>query len=396
MTLKKIAILSPTLSTNAVGRAYLLAKLLQDNYSVNIIGPGNLEDIWPPIIDDQSIEFSSYDCNSINDLLSRSIYKIDGIKDCDLIYAVKPLLCSYGLGLLSKYKFKCPLLLDIDDWEIGFLSDHWRWELQIGLKSWLTSVSSPLYVRLLDRMTRFADGITVSNSFLQAKFGGYWIPHARDERLFQNKSDTEFDNELNVMFLGTPRAHKGLDVLLSAWRNVKCPNARLKIIGISEDSDIFRSLLSVADSRTILEGHVPISELPNILSKASIIVIPQLAERGAVGQLPAKLIDAMASGKPIISTSVGDIPNWLSNDSGIVVPPGNIDALTMAINDLLDNSNKRYLMGKRAKERFIKYGSYNVVRPRLVAYVESIISGNKFDIIPADSFAKSFTDDCTV
>ena len=38
----------------------------------------------------------------------------------DLIYAVKPKTFSYGYGLIKKFVSKKPLVLDIDDWELGF------------------------------------------------------------------------------------------------------------------------------------------------------------------------------------------------------------------------------------------------------------------------------------
>lgn len=374
MTTKRIiSILSPSLTHNALGRAYLIAKLLQEKYSVHIVGPGNISDLWVPVRDDNSIEYRPYTCKSLSDLYTLSKTKANNTINGDLIYAIKPLLCSYGLGLIVKNKLKCPLLLDIDDWEIGFLLDKWRWELQVGIKSWVTDIKSPLYTRLLDHMTKLADGITVSNSFLQTKYGGCWIPHARDERMFQNDLKTEFNKQLNVLFLGTPRAHKGLDILLSAWRDVKNPHAILRIVGISKDSDGYDALSSLADARTVFEDPVPFEMMPQILKSASIIVIPQLAERGAIGQLPAKLIDAMASGMPIISTAVGDIPFWLSDKSGIIIPPGNIGALTQAINDLLNDPEKRDQLGIKARERYMSFGSFRVIQPRLVSLIESIL-----------------------
>jgi len=41
--------------------------------------------------------------------------------DADAVYASKPLLTSFGLGLLKKLREHVPLVLDIDDWEMGFV-----------------------------------------------------------------------------------------------------------------------------------------------------------------------------------------------------------------------------------------------------------------------------------
>jgi len=375
---KKISILSPTLSGNAVGRAYLLAKLLQEDYHVTIVGPGNIDELWSPIKNDISIEYRSYQCKNIMDLHLSGRSSIFKLIDGDIIYAVKPLFRSFGIGLMAKLKFRKPLLLDIDDWEIGFLLDRWHWELRYyGLKSWLFKMDSSFYTRSLDKMTRFSDGVTVSNSFLQYKYGGCWIPHARDERLFE-KIELKKSNEApSILFLGTPRGHKGLDVLLEAWRAVDNKKAKLRIVGISKSSSEYGHLSTFAYDRISFEEPVPFEKIPQIIRNASIIVIPQLARKAALGQLPAKLIDAMAAGVPIIATAVGDIPLWLSGNAGIIIPPGDKNILAKEIDALLKDEEKRNLLGLKAKEKFLRFGSFKVLRPKLISMVEYTIGRHK-------------------
>lgn len=55
----KISILSPDLSNNCLGRAYLLAKILQRRYEVEIAGPIFGDGIWKPVADDKSITYKS-------------------------------------------------------------------------------------------------------------------------------------------------------------------------------------------------------------------------------------------------------------------------------------------------------------------------------------------------
>jgi len=111
----KISILSPNLSNNSLNRAYLLAKMLQRNYKVEIIGPMFGEYIWKPVAELGDVEykfvklkgrFESY--RQLKGLLE----KISG----DVILATKPLFTSYGIGLFSKICKNRPLVLDIDDW----------------------------------------------------------------------------------------------------------------------------------------------------------------------------------------------------------------------------------------------------------------------------------------
>ena len=110
----KISILTPDLSHNCLGRAYLLAKILQRHYKVEIVGPIFGVGIWEPVANDKSITYKSVKIRGrfkhywqIRDLAK----KIDG----DVVYASKPLFTSFGVGLLKKLFNSKPLILDIDD-----------------------------------------------------------------------------------------------------------------------------------------------------------------------------------------------------------------------------------------------------------------------------------------
>ena len=61
------------------------------------------------------------------------------------------------------------------------------------------------------------------------------------------------------------------------------------------------------------------------------------------------------SARPIVSTSVGDIPAWLADGAGVVVPPGDSWALGEAIQRVLEQPDQARRMGVRARERFAAY-----------------------------------------
>jgi len=116
----KISVLTPDLSHNCLGRAYLLAKILQRRYEVEIVGPVFGDGIWGPVANDKSITYKSVEIYGrfrpylqIKELAK----KIDG----DIIYASKPLFTSFGVGLSKKVFNRKPLILDIDDWQMGFM-----------------------------------------------------------------------------------------------------------------------------------------------------------------------------------------------------------------------------------------------------------------------------------
>ena len=377
----KVSILSPNLSSNNLGRSYLLAQLLERNYDVEIIGPVLGDGIWDPLA-------GEYDYKSItmNDLAhefplkySKFSNKVTG----DIIYAMKPITTSFGWGLLySKINDK-PLVLDIDDWESGFFYNQNNSRLLTHIKHapLMIKLSALNYRHMLEYLYTIADQITVSNEFLKKRFGGTIIPHVRDTDVFDpaqyNKqaARSELDipsDKFIVLFSGTPRPHKGLEDLIDAVNKVENPDIYVIIMG-THKSEYVDSLKSRAGDKIIFRGRQPFTTLPKWIAASDTYVIPQRDSYSTRGQLPAKLFDAMAMGKPIVATSVSDIPNILDG-CGTVVSPNSPDELGAAIQELYRNPVLRDSHGQQARKKCIEKYSYDSVAPRLVKLIDSIVS----------------------
>ena len=80
-----------------------------------------------------------------------------------------------------------------------------------------------------------------------------------------------------------------------------------------------------------------------------VFILPSLAEG-----TPNSIIEAMAHGLPVIATDVGGIPDLLSPESGILVPPGDAAALARAMRSLAIDPSLRASMGMAARERYLK------------------------------------------
>jgi glycosyltransferase involved in cell wall biosynthesis len=405
----KISILSPDLSHNCLGRAYLLAKVLQRRYEVEVVGPLFGDGIWQPVVEDTSIPYrwTKLKCgprswhlkelmtgftpySQLNDLAKRI--------DADAVYASKPLLTSFGLGLLKKLREHVPLVLDIDDWQMGLvkysataqsLSNRGRVHNRIRhLGSSLISLprvyefGSPLNARLGEKVTQFADKITVSNTYLREKFGGQIIYHGRDTDAFD---PNRFDQELLrakynvdradqiVMFLGTPRPHKGIMDLIQSVALIKNRNVRLFLVGL-DDKDPYCLSVARAAKQALRERfrsfeEIPFARVPELLTVADVVAIPQKRDVASIGQLPAKVFDAMAMAKPVVATNVNDLPKIL-HGCGWIVEPGNPDELATAIAHVLSNPEEAYEMGQLARKRCIKKYSWGAIESQLVNIFE--------------------------
>ena len=113
----KISVLAADLSDNATGRADLLARLLSSRYEVEVVGPRFGAEVWRParegVIAQRSVEAGRYPG------FARRIPALLDLVDGDILIASKPRPTSFGLGLLARTRRKRPLVLDIDDWEVG-------------------------------------------------------------------------------------------------------------------------------------------------------------------------------------------------------------------------------------------------------------------------------------
>ena len=130
-----------------------------------------------------------------------------------------------------------------------------------------------------------------------------------------------------------------------------------------------------ADSpRVRVVGEIPFDDVPRVLVAADVVAVPQRATTDTAGQVPAKLIDAMAMARPIVATEVSMIPTILDG-CGAVVPPGDPHALAKAIGHLLADPARARELGRRARERCVARYSFAAARATLWPLIEGVTAG---------------------
>ena len=159
---------------------------------------------------------------------------------------------------------------------------------------------------------------------------------------------------------------KGLDVLvraLSKLRGTVAPMARL----IGEDwggKDWLTRLardVGVQD-RVTFTGILPRAAVLHEFQSADIFVLPSRFD-----SFPVVLLEAMASGLPVVATDVGAIPEIVAHGkSGLVVPPGDVDRLAESLGRLMADPALRHRLGEEAK-RASKAYSWEKLAPRYVS-----------------------------
>jgi glycosyltransferase involved in cell wall biosynthesis len=121
---------------------------------------------------------------------------------------------------------------------------------------------------------------------------------------------------------------------------------------------------------------IPYSLLPDLLAAADIVAIPQLDTEGARHQMPMKVYDAMAMAKPIVATTVSDLPVALDGCARLV-PPGNVEKLTDAVGYLLEHPSEARALGERARARCLEKYSMPRIAEALTEAVDQGVKSRK-------------------
>jgi glycosyltransferase involved in cell wall biosynthesis len=116
-------------------------------------------------------------------------------------------------------------------------------------------------------------------------------------------------------------------------------------------------------------GHVDHAELPGWYASADLFVLPSRME-----SFPLVLLEAMASGLPVVATAVGGVPELVVHgETGLLVPPNDPLALAQAINSLLDDPEGMKSMGARGRDTVRERYTWDKVAARMAGFFREVV-----------------------
>jgi glycosyltransferase involved in cell wall biosynthesis len=150
-----------------------------------------------------------------------------------------------------------------------------------------------------------------------------------------------------LLFVGRLAAVKGLPVLFDALTRTDHTNLSLAIIGDGPDRAALQAQvqsLGLSD-RVEFMGYRSQSEVASMLQDTDLFVLPSFAEG-----VPVVLMEAMAAEIPVIASRIAGIPELVEHGkSGILAPPGNANALSQAIDNIINNQDLALEMGRAGR-----------------------------------------------
>jgi rhamnosyl/mannosyltransferase len=174
-----------------------------------------------------------------------------------------------------------------------------------------------------------------------------------------------------ALFVGRMVPYKGVDVLLRALKGVE---ARAILVGSGPFKATWEALAAELglSARVQFVGDVDEPTLTALYRACDVFVLPSVTRAEAFGMVQ---LEAMACGKPVISTLLPSGVPWVNRDgeTGLVVPPFDVEGLRLALTTLLSDPALRSAMGERGRARVVAEFSLERMARQTTALYRSLV-----------------------
>jgi len=180
--------------------------------------------------------------------------------------------------------------------------------------------------------------LSPSNFVLKMLNKNGFFPESRCMKLplgitpLNEKTEKKYD-DIDIIYTGALIGHKGVDILINAFKNLKHDHIKLHIVGKGEKMD---DLIELAgpDDRITFYGFLDGNELTSLQEKANITVMPSIWYENS----PMAIYESFKYGTPVIGSEIGGIPELIDEKvNGCLFEPGNIKDLQDILQYLVEN-----------------------------------------------------------
>ena len=246
------------------------------------------------------------------------------------------------------------------------------------------ALSDPVSGRLKRAVLKRAGAVTAMNSDMTARLiapgrpaeATYVQPMGADLDAVRAAAAGVEKVPGRIVFVGRLVEKKGVAVLLAALRRLGTPGWSLEIIG---DGPLRAALTRQAEGLPVVfRGALSRTELAKSYAAGEIAVVPSVpAASGDQDGLPVSLMEAMAVGCAVVGSRLSGIDAALvDGESGVLVPPGDVDALAGALDALLADPDRRAKLGAAAHSRADEF-SIEAAGARYRDFLRSVMDGRR-------------------
>ena len=221
--------------------------------------------------------------------------------------------------------------------------------------------------------------LLIKNSFKE-KVPAYLVPITVNLAYF-NTTQTEISNNKNLkIFYGGSFGQKdGLEYLIAAFDEVASSFNDIELVfsGLAHSQDfekINQQIQKATNHKRILyKGYLGTDDYYALLNSCDIFCMTRVDSKFANAGFPFKLGEFLASGKAIIATRVGDVPDYLVNDkNALLISPNSVDEIAAALKILISDAAKRQALGIEARKTAERYFDSENISKELLAIFNSV------------------------
>ena len=210
----------------------------------------------------------------------------------------------------------------------------------------LFDVAAPVLRRVARRISVRIAVSRAAEAFASRRLGDGFriVPNGAEIERFEHAEPAELSPGRRIVFVGRLDPRKGFPIAVEALRQLagEYPDVRLVAAGDGPERSAVRELPPEIRARVDLLGTVRNTDLPPVLAAAEVFVAPSLGGE-SFGMV---LIEAMAAGVPVVASRIPGYDEVVRDGvDGLLVPPGDPDALAANVRRLLED---RGLAGRLA------------------------------------------------
>jgi glycosyltransferase involved in cell wall biosynthesis len=174
-----------------------------------------------------------------------------------------------------------------------------------------------------------------------------------------------------ILTIANLHPYKGHHVLLKAFSLVRgCVGpgrVRLDLAGEGVERDRLIAYAEELEIRDDVRFLGTVEDVDAVIASAAFSVLPSFSEG-----LPLSVLESLALGRPVVASRVGGVPEILDHGGGVMVPPGDAEALAAAMVDLVADPDRREELGREGRQVVRERFSIDAIAGRTVALFDLI------------------------
>jgi glycosyltransferase involved in cell wall biosynthesis len=288
--------------------------------------------------------------------LSRELKRQFSHEPPDFIYERGSLYSTTGVTLAAEFRvpllleLNAPLAMEQETYRGGGLGDLARRSEQwtLARANAVLAVSAPLRDYVVSVGVEAGRVHVVPNGVDPELFA----PRPRDPAV---RRRFHLNGGPVIGFVGGLRPWHGADALPALVERLVPRHRDLQLVVVGNGplrTDLEQDLAARGIGRhAVFTGSVPHDEVSKLVTEFDVALVPYAAPEHAFYFSPLKLFESMASGVPVVASAIGQIEEIVCDrKTGLLCPPGDLDAMTAACDQLLDDSALRQRLGQAAAD----------------------------------------------